>query len=69
LKIPELILVGGKDEVVGTELAYSYFSRYWRLGAPWLFATQNDTGHFCNEDATGLILAWLDTILDDPGSK
>jgi hypothetical protein len=53
LKIPELILVGGKDEVVGTELAYSYFSRYWRLGAPWLFATQNDAGHFCNEDATG----------------
>ena len=69
LKIPELILVRGKDEVVGTELAYSYFSRYWRLGAPWLFATQNDAGHFCNEDATGLILAWLDTILDDPRSK
>jgi predicted esterase len=69
LKIPELILVGGKDEVVGTELAYSYFSRYWRLGAPWLFATQNDAGHFCNEDATDLILAWLKIILDDLGSK
>jgi predicted esterase len=69
LKIPELILVGGKDEVVGTELGYSYFSRYWQLGAPWLFATQNDAGHFCNEDATGLILSWLNTILDDPRSK
>jgi dienelactone hydrolase len=69
LKIPELILVGGKDEVVGTELAYSYFSKYWRLGAPWLFATQNDAGHFCNEDATDLILAWLTTILENPGSK
>jgi predicted esterase len=68
-KIPELILVGGKDEVVGTELAYSYFSKYWRLGAPWLFAIQNDAGHFCNEDATDLILAWLATILENPGSK
>ena len=69
LKIPELILVGGKDEVVGTEVAYSYFSKYWRLGAPWLFATQNDAGHFCNEDATDLILAWLATVLENPGSK
>ncbi len=69
LKIPELILVGGKDEVVGTEVAYSYFSKYWRLGAPWLFATQNDAGHFCNEDATDLILAWLATILENPGPK
>lgn len=69
LKIPELILVGGKDEVVETELAYSYFSKYWRLGAPWLFATQNDAGHFCNEDATDLILAWLTTILENSTSK
>ena len=65
----ELILVGGKDEVVGTEIAYSYFSKYWRLGAPWLFATQNDAGHFCNEDATDLILAWLATIIENPRSK
>ncbi|MCU1322942.1 MAG: hypothetical protein JWM43_2591 [Acidobacteriaceae bacterium] len=65
LGIPELILVGGKDKVVGTELAYSYFSRYWQLGAPWLFATQNDAGHFCNQDATDLILAWLNIILDN----
>ena len=69
LKIPELILVGGKDGVVGTEVAYSYFSKYWRLGAPWLFATQNDANHFCNEDATDLILSWLTAILDNPGSK
>ena len=69
LKIPELILVGGKDGVVGTEIAYSYFSKYWRLGAPWLFATQNDAGHFCNEDATDLILTWLTAILENPGSK
>lgn len=69
LKIPELILVGGKDGVVGTEVAYSYFSKYWGLGAPWLFATQNDANHFCNEDATDLILAWLNAVLDNSGSK
>lgn len=69
LKIPKLILVGGKDEVMGTEVAFSYFSRYRRLGAPWLFATQNEAGHFCNEDATDLILAWLNTILDNLGSN
>jgi hypothetical protein len=65
LGIPELILVGGKDEVVGTESGYSYFSKFWRLGAPWLFATQNDANHFCNLDATDLILAWLDSILEN----
>jgi hypothetical protein len=69
LKIPELILVGGKDRVVGTEVAYSYFSKYWRLGAAWLFATQNDAGHVCNEDATDPILAWLTAIIENPGSK
>jgi dienelactone hydrolase len=69
LKIPVLILVGGKDEIVGTETPYSYFSKYWGRGAPWLFATQNDANHFCNEDATELILAWLNAILDNSGSK
>ena len=65
LKTPELILVGGKDNVVGTETAYLYFSKYWERGAPWLFATQNDAGHFCNEDATGLILSWMNNILEN----
>ncbi len=65
LKTPELILVGGKDMVVGTEVAYSYFSKHWQRGAPWLFATQNDAGHFCNEDATGLILSWMKNVLDN----
>lgn len=69
LKIPVLILVGGKDEIVGTETPYSYFSKHWGRGAPWLFATQNDANHFCNEDATELILAWLNAILDNSGSK
>jgi dienelactone hydrolase len=69
LKIPELVLVGGKDEVVGTEVSYSYFLKYWQLGAPWLFATQNDAGHFCNEDATNLILSWLDTVLHSRASE
>jgi dienelactone hydrolase len=65
LKIPELILVGGKDKIVGTETGYLYFSKYWQRGAPWLFATQNDAGHFCNEDATELILSWMKNILED----
>jgi dienelactone hydrolase len=69
LKIPVLILVGGKDGVVGTETPYSYFSKYWGLGAPWLFATQNDANHFCNEDATDLILAWLNAVIENLGSK
>ena len=63
LTVPELVIVGGKDQTVGTELSYAYFSRYWRLGAPWLFATQNDAGHCCTSDAKDLILAWLDTVL------
>lgn len=65
LQVPQLILVGGKDQVVGTEVAYDYFAKYWHLGAPWLFATQNDAAHFCTSDATGLILTWLDTILQE----
>ena len=69
LRIPELILVGGKDELVGTEVAYSYFSKHWRLGAPWLFATQNDANHFYNEDATDPILAWLNAVLVSPRPK
>jgi predicted esterase len=65
LKTPLLILVGGKDKTVGTEKAYSYFSKYWQRGAPWLFAIQNDAGHFCNEDATELILSWVKNILEN----
>ena len=63
LTVPELIIVGGRDQTVGTELSYAYFSRYWRLGAPWLFATQNDVGHCCTSDAKDLVLAWLDAVL------
>lgn len=63
LTVPELIIVGGKDQTVGTERSYTYFSRYWALGAPWLFATQNNVGHCCTSDAKDLILAWLDAIL------
>ena len=69
LKVPELVLVGGKDEVVGTEVPYAYFLKYWQLGSPWLFATQNDAGHFCNEDATDLILSWLDAVLQSRSSE
>jgi dienelactone hydrolase len=64
LTVPELVIVGGKDKIVGTELSYAYFSRYWGLGAPWLFATQNDVGHCCFfDDGKDLILSWLDGVL------
>lgn len=63
LTVPELIIVGGKDQIVGTERSYAYFSRYWAQGAPWLFATQNNVGHCCTSDAKALILAWLDAVL------
>ena len=63
LAVPELIIVGGKDRIVGTESAYSYFQKYWLRGAPWLFATQNEAGHCCTLDAKELILNWLDDVL------
>lgn len=61
--VPELILVGGKDGIVGTESSYAYFHQNWLLGAPWLFATQNGATHCCTSDAKNLILNWLDAIL------
>jgi dienelactone hydrolase len=63
LTVPELVIVGGKDQTVGTELSYAYFHRYWKLGAPWLFATQNDVEHCCTSDAKDLVLVWLDAVL------
>jgi dienelactone hydrolase len=64
LKIPELILVGSKDDHVGTERGYAYFKKYWVEGAPWLFVTQNDVPHCCVVNAQDLILKWLDGILE-----
>lgn len=62
--VPQLVLVGGNDAIVGTQSGYQYFNRYWQAGAPWLFATQNNGKHCCTIDAKELILAWLEDILD-----
>jgi len=50
-------------------VSYSHFLKYWQLGARWLFATQNDAAHFCNEDVTDLIHSWLDAILHSRASE
>ncbi len=63
VKIPELILVGSKDDHVGTRRAYDYFNRYWHEGAPWVFVTQNGVPHCCVINAKDLILEWLDAVL------
>jgi dienelactone hydrolase len=63
LAVPEFILAGGRDDHVGTERAYEYFTKYWSEGAPWLFVTQNGVPHCCVVNARDLILDWLDVIL------
>ncbi len=63
LTVPEFILSGGSDKNFGTERAYSYFSRSWNNGAPWLFVIQNNVPHCCALNAKELILGWLDSIL------
>jgi len=63
LAIPQLIIVGGRDRIVGTELSYRYFRGHWLEGAPWLFATQNDAAHCCTLSAKSLILSWFNDVL------
>jgi dienelactone hydrolase len=63
LVVPELIIAGGRDEVSGTARPYSYFQRYWSLGAPWAFVIQNNSPHCCTANAKDLILNWLKAII------
>jgi dienelactone hydrolase len=63
IRKPQLIIVGGADDHVGTERPYSYFRKYFDLGAPWTFVIQNRTPHCCLQNAQGLILDWLDDVL------
>jgi dienelactone hydrolase len=63
VKVPEFILVGSKDDHVGTQRAYEYFSRFWPEGAPWVYVTQNGVPHCCVVNARDLILEWLDAVL------
>ena len=63
LAIPQLVIVGGQDRIVGTALSYDYFRKHWLAGAPWLFATQNGAAHCCTVAAKPLILSWLHDVL------
>lgn len=72
LAVPQLVIVGGRDRIVGTALSYDYFQRHWLAGAPWLFAEQNNSAHCCTIAAKPLILSWLNDVLkarsQNPGS-
>ncbi|MCU1285649.1 MAG: hypothetical protein JWO13_1999 [Acidobacteriales bacterium] len=63
LGVPELIIVGGADNIVGSQRPYNYFRKYRDRSAPWAFVVQNKTPHCCVINAEPLILAWLDEII------
>lgn len=63
LAVPELIMVGGADQVSGTQRPYDYFRLYRDRGAPWVFLVQNRTPHCCIINTKSLVLAWLDQII------
>ena len=69
LAVPQLVIVGGQDRIVGTADSYDYFRRHWLSGAPWLFATQNKAAHCCTIDAKPLILSWLDDVIAARSAK
>lgn len=69
LAVPQLIIVGGRDRIVGTTGIYDYFQRHWVVGAPWLFAEQNDAAHCCTIAAKPLILSWLNDVLTARSQK
>jgi dienelactone hydrolase len=64
LGVPELIMVGGADNVCGTQRPYDYFRQYRDRGAPWAFLVQNKTPHCCIVNVKPLILAWLGQIIN-----
>jgi hypothetical protein len=61
--VPELIIVGGADDVSGTQRPFEYFERYRRLGAPWTFVVQNHSPHCCTANTKSLMLEWLSAVL------
>jgi hypothetical protein len=61
--VPELIVVGGNDDHVGTQRPYDYFLRHWNRGAPWTFLVQNKIPHCCVINVKPLILEWLDSVI------
>ena len=45
--VPQLIIVGGADEIGGTQRNFEYFEKYRKRGAPWVFLVQNGIPHCC----------------------
>ncbi len=63
LAVPQFIIVGAIDSRGGTQRPYEYFRRHWVRGAPWTFLVQNGIPHCCVINAKGLILDWLDEVI------
>lgn len=61
--VPEFIIVGGSDDVAGTQRPYDYFHQYRYRGAPWIFLVQNGVPHCCVINTKALILEWLDEMM------
>ena len=63
LCVPELIIVGGADNVTGTARPYLYFRKYRDLGALWAFVVQNKSPHCCTANTKSLMLHWLEAVI------
>jgi len=63
IAVPELIIVGGTDEVGGTHRNFDYFQKYRSRGAPWVFLLQNGIPHCCVINAKTFVLNWLNGIM------
>ncbi len=68
LRVPQLIIAGGADEVSGTARPYQYFRKYRDRGAPWAFIVQNGSPHCCTANAKQLILSWLEVVVKERSS-
>lgn len=63
MAVPELIIVGGADDVAGTQRNFDYFRKYRSRGAPWVFLVQNGIPHCCVINTKRFVLNWLDEII------
>lgn len=60
--VPELIVVG-HDTVGGTVKPYSFYKRYRRQGAPWIYLVQNNIPHCCINSTKPFMLDWLQEVI------
>jgi len=61
--VPQLIIVGGADEIGGTQRNFEYFEKYRKKGALWIFVGQNGIPHCCVINTKAFVLNWLDEIM------